>query len=214
MPHLLLLLLSLFVAEKSLGFVPAAHNKKQHRNNVCNSQTLSAAPEGALSDIVIPTVFNLSDWVDNDPNADEEDPRVWVPQTECLSFRPLCFCVSQGYYVNLLKFKGGGVLGRHRHSSPVHALTLTGSWGYKEHDWHARAGTYVFEPPGETHTLIVDDDCEEMVALFHVTGSLLYVSEETGEVTGFDDVFSKLEKAREWYEECGIGRDYADRLIR
>ena len=212
MPHLLLLLLSFF-STKSLGFVPAAHNKKQHRNNVC-SQTLSAAPEGALSDIVIPTVFNLSDWVKNDPNTDEEDPRVWVPQTECLSFRPLCFCVSQGYYVNLLKFKGGGVLGRHRHSSPVHALTLTGSWGYKEHDWHAKAGTYVFEPPGETHTLIVDDDCEEMVALFHVTGSLLYVSEETGEVTGFDDVFSKLEKAREWYEECGLGRDYADRLIR
>ncbi|KAL9191088.1 hypothetical protein ACHAXT_000794 [Thalassiosira profunda] len=125
---------------------------------------------GALSDIVIPSIFNLADWAD--ATAEEEDPR--------------------GYYVNLLKFKGGGILGRHRHSSPVHAVTLKGSWGYREHGWQARPGTYVFEPPGETHTLIVDDDCEEMVALFHVTGSLLYVSEETGEVTGFDDVFSKL----------------------
>lgn len=117
--------------------------------------------------------------------------------------------------MNLLKFKGGGVLGRHRHSSPVHALTLKGSWGYKEHTWHATPGTYVFEPPGETHTLIVDDDCEEMVALFHVTGSLLYVSEDNDEeVIGFDDVFTKSEKARTWYEKCGLGKEYADRLIR
>ena len=84
---------------------------------------------------------------------------------------------------------------------------LKGSWGYKEHDWHAGPGTYVFEPPGETHTLIVDDDCEddEMVTLFHVTGSLLYVDEETDEIIGFDDVFSKLEKAKAWYKECGLG---------
>ena len=96
----------------------------------------------------------------------------------------------------------------------MHAVTLKGSWGYREHGWHAYPGTYVFEPPGETHTLIVDQDCDEMVALFHVTGSLLYVSEETDEVTGFDDVFSKLEKARDWYDECGLGRAYADQFIR
>jgi quercetin dioxygenase-like cupin family protein len=130
---------------------------------------LAAAPEGALSDIVIPSVFTGGVFANANINTDddEEDPRVWVPQTDCLSFRPLCFCVSQGYYVNLLKFKGGGVLGCHRHPSPVHALTLKGSWGYKEHDWHAEEGTYVFEPPGETHTLIVDNDCDEMVAMFH-----------------------------------------------
>ena len=54
-------------------------------------------------------------------------------------------------------------------------------------------GTYLFEPPGETHTLVVDEDCEEMVTLFHVTGSLLYVSEDNDdEVIGFDDVFTKV----------------------
>mmetsp|Transcript_16831 Transcript_16831/g.32839 ORF Transcript_16831/g.32839 Transcript_16831/m.32839 type:complete len:262 (+) Transcript_16831:79-864(+) len=197
-----------FYPSNSLLPSAALCHDKYTQHVACN-----AAPEGALPDIVIPSIFNLSDWKDYS-NAEQEDPRVWVPQTPCLSFRPLCFCTSQGYYVNLLKFKGGGILGRHRHSSPVHAVTLKGSWGYKEHDWHAYPGTYVFEPPGETHTLVVDDDCEEMVALFHVTGSLLYVSEETGEVTGFDDVFSKLEKARTWYEECGLGKEYADQLIR
>jgi 2,4'-dihydroxyacetophenone dioxygenase len=183
-----------------------------HQKNI-----LAAAPRGALPDIVIPSIFHLSDWTNNNSNIENnnnEDPRVWVPQTPSLSFRPLCFCTSQGYYVNLLKFIGGGTLGRHRHSSPVHALTLTGSWKYREHEWHAHPGTYVFEPPGETHTLIVDSDCTEMVALFHVTGSLLYVDERTDELIGYDDVFTKLEKARSWYEECGLGAEYADQFIR
>jgi len=97
----------------------------------------------------------------------------------------------------------------------VHALTLKGSWGYKEHDWNAKSGTYVFEPPGETHTLIVDEDCDEMITLFHVTGSLLYVSEENAdEVIGFDDVFTKLEKAKKWYAECGLGGDYVQQFVR
>ena len=38
--------------------------------------------------------------------------------------------------------------------------------------------------------------------------------EEEEVVTGYDDVFTKLEKARRWYESCGLGRDYADRLVR
>jgi len=122
-------------------------------------------------------------------------------------------CVSQGYYVNLLKFKGGGVLGRHRHSSPVHALTLKGGWGYKEHSWHADPGTYVFEPPGETHTLIVDDDCDEMITLFHVTGTLVYENEQ-GVVTGYDDVFTKLEKAKKWYKACGLGEEFVQQFVR
>jgi quercetin dioxygenase-like cupin family protein len=190
------------------------HNVKQHRRPSLAFTSLNAAPKEALSDIVIPGVFQFTDFDTNEEEG-EEDPRIWVPQTDCLSFRPLCFCVSQGYYVNLLKFKGGGVLGKHRHSSPVHAFTLKGSWGYKEHEWNAKAGTYVFEPPGETHTLLVDEDCEEMITMFHVTGSLLYVAEDSDtEIIGFDDVFSKLEKAKKWYKECGLGEDYVQQFVR
>jgi quercetin dioxygenase-like cupin family protein len=184
--------------------------------DVATTGPLLAAPKEALSDIVIPNVFDFSQYTNEEYKNElsKEDPRVWVPQTDCLSFRPLCLCTSQGYYVNLLKFKGGGVLGKHRHSSPVHALTLKGNWGYREHDWNAGPGTYVFEPPGETHTLLVDEDCEEMITLFHVTGSLLYVDEEGDSVVGFDDVFSKLEKAKAWYKECGLGEDYVQQFVR
>ena len=194
------LIISASIATISIAFT--------HLNDVTIKSTRSfikhyAAPPEALSDIFI-------------PNIDEtEDERIWVPQTPCLWFRPLCFCVSQGYYVNLLRFRGGGILGCHRHSSPVHAYTLKGKWGYKEHDWEASKGTYVFEPPGETHTLIVPEDCDEMISLFHVTGSLLYMdSEDYESVIGFDDVFSKLEKAKKWYKECGLGEDYVKQFVR
>ena len=141
-----LILAFLPLAQQASSF-PLAPIRQDHG---VGFSALAAAPDGALSDIVIPNVFTGGIFANADIDLDEkEDPRVWVPQTDCLSFRPLCFCVSQGYYVNLLKFKGGGVLGCHRHPSPVHALTLKGSWGYKEHDWNAKPGTYVFEPPGE-----------------------------------------------------------------
>lgn len=172
----------------------------RHRRRRGPSPRMMAAPPEALPDIVV-------------PSCDAADERLWVPQTDCLSFRPLCLCVSQGYYVNLLRFVGGGTLGCHRHSSPVHAHTIRGSWGYKEHSWTARPGTYVFEPPGETHTLVVGE--EEMVALFHVTGALLYCDPENPEaITGFDDVFTKLEKARKHYEAVGLGADYVQRFVR
>lgn len=212
------MLLLCTLCQLSHSFAPSTKktspHQQQYSTSTSTSWSLQAAPEEALPDIVIPNVFNFGGSSISSKELAEEDPRVWVPQTDCLSFRPLCFCTSQGYYVNLLKFKGGGILGRHRHSSPVHALTLKGSWGYVEHDWHAEAGTYVFEPPGETHTLIVDQDCDEMVTLFHVTGSLLYIDEDTNNVIGFDDVFSKLEMAKKWYAECGLGEEYVQQFVR
>jgi quercetin dioxygenase-like cupin family protein len=87
-----------------------------------------------------------------------------------VSFKPLILNVTEGYYVNLLRVRASGVLSRHRHSGPVHAFTLRGEWHYLEHDWIVRTGDYVFEPPGETHTLDVLGGATEMITLFHVTG--------------------------------------------
>jgi 2,4'-dihydroxyacetophenone dioxygenase len=53
-----------------------------------------------------------------------------------------------------------------------------------------------------------------MIAMFHVTGALLYVDAESGQVTGYDDVFTKLDKARAWYKECGLGEEYVEQFIR
>ena len=141
------------------------------------------------------------------------DQREWVPQSDDVSFKPLVLNVSQGYYVNVLRVRSSGVLSRHRHAGPVHAFTLRGSWHYLEHSWVASAGDYVFEPAGETHTLIVPDNVQEMVVLFHVTGGYTYVDPQ-GQTLGYEDVFSKLENARRHYARIGWGSDYANRFMR
>jgi 2,4'-dihydroxyacetophenone dioxygenase len=121
--------------------------------------------------------------------------------------------VSQGYYINILRVRASGVLSRHRHNGPVHAFTLRGRWHYLEHDWIASPGDYTFEPPGETHTLVVPDGVEEMATLFHVTGGYVYV-DPAGRAIGYEDVFTKLENTRRHYEAAGQGAAFADRFVR
>ncbi|WP_159714646.1 2,4'-dihydroxyacetophenone dioxygenase family protein [Geminicoccus flavidas] len=147
------------------------------------------------------------------PNAIPDDERIWVPQAENVWFRPLCLNRSSGYWMNLLRVRKSGILSRHRHPNPVHAFVLKGSWRYLEHDWVATEGSYAFEPPGETHTLVVDEDVEEMITLFQVNGCMYYV-DPWGNNVGFEDVFTKIDMCRKHYKEVGLGEDYVDRFIR
>ncbi len=142
-----------------------------------------------------------------------DDERIWVPQTETVSFRPLCLNRSQGYWMNLLRVRQSGVLSRHRHPLPVHGFVLKGRWHYLEHDWVATEGSYVFEPPGETHTLVVPEDVDEMITYFQVNGAMIYV-DPYGKVMGYEDVFTKIDMCRKHYAEVGLGEDYADQFIR
>jgi quercetin dioxygenase-like cupin family protein len=157
-------------------------------------------PYGVVPDLVLPEVLAA-------------DERVWVPQSGSVSFRPLLFGVTHGYYVNVLRVRRSGVLSRHRHAGPVHAYVLRGRWRYLEHDWEAVEGGYAFEVPGEVHTLVVPDEVEEMMTLFHVSGALVYV-DPYGTPTGYEDVFTKLALARRHYADVGLGTDYADQFIR
>ena len=147
------------------------------------------------------------------PSVIPDDERVWVPQGENVWFRPLCLCASRGYWMNLLKVRKSGVLSRHRHPQPVHGYVIKGRWRYLEHDWVAQEGGYVYEAPGETHTLVVDEDVEEMITLFQVNGVMIYVDPDGG-VLGYEDVFTKIALCRAHYEKVGLGADYVDQFIR
>jgi len=142
-----------------------------------------------------------------------QDERVWVPQQPNVWLRPLCLCASRGYWVNLLRVRKSGVLSRHRHPQPVHAYVLKGSWRYLEHDWVATEGGYVYEAPGETHTLVVDEGVEEMITLFQVNGAMIYVDPD-GKTLGYEDVFTKIDMCRRHYEAVGLGAGYVDQFIR
>lgn len=146
-------------------------------------------------------------------SAIPDDERVWVPQAENVWFRPLMLNTLNGSWCNLLRVRRAGVLSRHRHPAPVHGFVLKGRWHYLEHDWVANEGDYVFEAPGETHTLVVDSDVEEMITFFQIAGCMYYVDEH-GEHTGFEDVFTKIDMCRSHYIQCGLGEHYVDQFIR
>lgn len=142
-----------------------------------------------------------------------EDERLWVPQAPNVWFRPLLLNTVNGEWVNLLRVRRSGMLSRHRHPAPVHGYVIKGSWRYLEHNWLAREGMYVFEPPGEVHTLVVDDDVAEMITLFHVCGALIYCDESLAPC-GYDDVHTKIEMCRRHFTQCDLGADFVNRFIR
>ena len=145
--------------------------------------------------------------------AEPDDERVWVPQTENVWFRPLMLNTLQGQWCNLLRVRRSGVLSRHLHPNPVHGYVIKGRWHYREHDWVAETGSYVFEPPGEIHTLMVPEDCAEMITFFNITGSMIYLDEENRQ-TGYEDVFTKIDMCRRHYAEVGLGADYVEQFVR
>src|SRR6185312_1904536 len=106
------------------------------------------------------------------------DERVWIEIEPSVWFRPLFFDMNNGSHGEVLRVRKGGVLSRHRHPSPVHGFVIKGSWQYLEHSWKATEGSYVFEPPGEIHTLMVDDDCAEMQTVFVICGPVLYIDDD------------------------------------
>jgi quercetin dioxygenase-like cupin family protein len=141
------------------------------------------------------------------------DERVWVPQAKDVWFRPLCFNITNGGWCNLLRVRKAGVLSRHRHPAPVHGYVIKGKWKYREHDWVAVAGSYVYEPPGETHTLIVPDDVDEMITFFNISGAMIYLDEDD-RLVGFEDVHTKIAMCRDHYRAVGLGGDFVKQFIR
>ncbi len=144
-----------------------------------------------------------------------DDERVWVPQAPDVWFRPLLLNTVTGSWCNLLRVRKSGVLSRHIHPSWVTGYVIQGAWRYLEHDWIATQGSFVYEPPGEIHTLVVDQVSgpTEMITLFNIHGAMVYLDAD-GRQTGYEDVFSKIALCRAHYAANGLGADYLDTFIR
>lgn len=71
-----------------------------------------------------------------------------------------------------------------------------------ERDWVAKPGTFIYEPPGDVHTLVVDGE-EDMITLFYLSGVIEYFDEE-GNVVKQDDVFYRMKKYLDYCEKYNI----------
>jgi 2,4'-dihydroxyacetophenone dioxygenase len=141
------------------------------------------------------------------------DERYFVPFTDTVSSRPVWISPSQNRWCDVLTAKKAGFVNRHYHPHEVFAYTISGKWGYLEHEWTATAGDFVYEPPGESHTLVAYDSGEPMRVFFVVQGPLVWLDEQGNGLSHYD-VFDYMTAAREHYEKVGIGAGYIDRLLR
>ena len=82
--------------------------------------------------------------------------------------------IEQGLWVIRTRFEPGVIVPTHRHTGQVFAFTLAGSWKYAEYPEVNTAGSYLFEPAGSVHTLVVPEENEGMTdAWFAIYGANL-----------------------------------------
>jgi len=149
-------------------------------------------------------------------NTDIDNEQLWVPYADGVWLQPCCFNVTTGGFSVLLKGLPGAQLGVHYHVGTVRGYTLQGHWRYLEHDWIAKPGTFIYEPAGEAHTLVImDDSPEPALIMFIVEGGLIFLDKPVdGAFAAYEDGFSALELCRNYYREQGLDPRQLDALIR
>lgn len=147
------------------------------------------------------------------PKIADADERYYVPITETVSTRPVWISPTRNMWCDVLMAKSAGLVNRHYHPHEVFAYTISGKWGYLEHDWVATAGDFVYETPGEGHTLVAYESSEPMKVHFKVTGPLIWLDED-GEPNGYFDVHNYIDLCKKHYDKVGIGADYIETLFR
>jgi hypothetical protein len=99
------------------------------------------------------------------------DALPWVPflpYSDQVHIKLIKIDPVRGEWTSLLRTPGGMELPKHHHSGTVHVYTLQGRWRYKEHDWVAGPGPFVFETAASAHTPLALED--EVITLNIVMG--------------------------------------------
>jgi len=143
----------------------------------------------------------------------EGDERYWVPITDTVSSKPVWISPQRNMWADILLATEPGLVNRHYHPHPIWAYTVSGKWGYLEHDWTATAGDFIYESPGEGHTLVSYEHADPMKVFFVVTGPLIWLDDH-GQAAGYYDVHDYIAAARAHYDKVGIGAAYVDKLFR
>ena len=103
-----------------------------------------------------------------------EDELPWIDNGEGTRLKVLVAKVSEGMWIIRAKFAPGVRVPTHKHTGQVFAYTLSGAWKYEESEYVNTAGSFLFEPAGSKHTLIVpDDNTEDTDIWFQIHGANL-----------------------------------------
>lgn len=91
-----------------------------------------------------------------------------------------------GQFILVQKSQPDAIINIHKHYGAVIGYTQQGAWGYKEYDWVARKGDFVFEPSGSTHTLYTPPGDEETIIFFVIDGALEFLDDKGKTMVMFD----------------------------
>ncbi len=115
-----------------------------------------------------------------------------------IQLKALMVDVEGARFAVRMRFRAGLLVAPHKHTGEVHAYTFSGKWSYLEYADSPPniASSYLFEPPGTTHTLKIADDAGEWTeVLFVIYGAMLHM-DETGAIIGVTDAASVLSEYR------------------
>jgi len=126
----------------------------------------------------------------------------FLPYSEELKLKIIRLNPVNGEWVSLLRVPAGMGMPKHYHSGTVHVYTLSGSWGYKEHDWTAGPGSFVFETAASAHTPVAQPG-EDVVTLNIVMGDWNIVDENDA-VLAVENWKSMLKRYDDYCSANGI----------
>ncbi len=122
-----------------------------------------------------------------------------------IQLKALMIDIEGGRYAVRMRFRPGLLAIPHKHTGEVHAYTFSGKWNYLEYADSPPnvAGSYLFEPPGTTHTLKIADDAGDWTeVLFILYGAMLHM-DESGAIVGVTDAESVLAEYAQRLREQG-----------
>lgn len=134
-----------------------------------------------------------------------EEDLPWVVSEGGNEVKLLTAKITEGLWIVRTRFQPGTRVQTHRHTGQVYAYTVAGAWHYAESEYTNRSGSFLYEPAGSVHTLLVPEDNDEITDVwFQIYGANLNL-DESGNVESVTDAGSVLD----WYlGECSaIGWD-------
>ena len=147
------------------------------------------------------------------PDTTSDDMRYYVPLTETVFTRPLFISPAQNRWCDILMATGPGLVNRHYHPHQVFGYTLSGKWGYLEHDWTATAGRLPLRGArrgahaGRLRARGPDEDLLQRDRPADLAG-------RERRARGHFDVHDYIALAKAHYEEVGLGAAAVEKLFR
>lgn len=95
--------------------------------------------------------------------------------------------VDQGVWALGARYEPGSGTERHSHTGEVFGWTISGRWMYAEYGIEYSAGSFVHEPAGGTHTLIVPTDNTTITEVLFVVHGANLILDDNDEIVRIND---------------------------